>query len=406
MLTRMNAAVLPREFSDSFCNTGDAGARRVYLALGSAETRAPVAFGGRVLQHVRIIVMVPGGASERLRSERLIGPLPCLPAPQQRVAQAGDGNEVMPRPVRGEILRDDCGRFYERIGMRIRPIAELAASTDGKPLAVEKRARIVEREATNVHGATRMLFAPPGLWRVVAFGEFRPMLAPQIAHPQRLRDSHQVPCYLQVYQALADMPLQRLVEMALGAGAAQDLVQPWSDAAAARLQISLPPLHERREETPRTAGTIRAGSRFFRLHVASDPTADAASTEPIADHAPSRAPATKAATTPSSGRSENFAVSREEAVYDLQLAASREGWLRRLSMRVAPPAKRAELRKWQALIAGKSLQQQLWEVRPPLDGLRDPRVRRWIAEAIRLAGPDAQATLDEWEIYWRRKGMH
>src|SRR5919197_3254037 len=338
MLTRMNAAVLPHELSDSFSNAGDAAPRRVYLALGSAESRAPAAFGGRVLQHVRIIVMVPGGANERLRSERLIGPLPCLPAPRQRAEQAPDGSEVMPRPVRGEILRDDYGRFYERIGMRIRPIAELAASVEGRPLAVETRGRIIEGEATKPQSTTRMLFAPPGLWRVVAFGEFRAMLAPQIAHPERLRESHQVPCYLQVYEALADIPLQGFVQAALGPSATPDSVHPWSHAAAARLQISLPPAaHERREETSHAAGMARAGSRFFRLHVASDPTADEPATAHATERASSGAPETKAATRPLAQRSEDFAVkplaqrsedfavSREEAVYDVQLAASREG---------------------------------------------------------------------------------
>lgn len=362
MLNRMNAAAMPAvQVAGALAGLSEEAARRVYLAAMSPEHGAGLALGGRVLHRVRIIVMVPGGRAQPWRAERLIGPLPCLP---QAAAPARDVNS---RPLHGEILRDECGRFYERVGKRIRPIAELAASAEGQPLVIEGRVgrEPEEKSADVTQGAPRALFAPPGLWRVVPFGAFKPMLAPQLAHPERLRDSHQIPCHVQVYEASGDVP-------------APQSAQPWSDAAAARLQISLAAMPAR---------------RFFALQVASDPTAEAP--------APAQREAPRAAQRPW-----EFPVSREEAVYDLQHAAAREGPLRRLLMRLAPPVKRADLAKWQALIAGKTPAQQLWEVSPPRNGLRDPRVRQRIAEALRLAHTPPRSTLDEWEIHWRRRGLH
>jgi len=362
MLSRVNAAAMPAaHVAGALAGLSEEAARRVYLAAMSPEYGAELALGGRVLHRLRVIVIVPGGRTQPWRSERLIGPLPCLP---QNAAPARDIN---PRPVHGEILRDDCGRFYERVGKRIRPIAELAASADGRPLVIENRAQPEPqaKPAQDGQGKPRPLFAPPGLWRVVPFGEFKPMLAPQLARPERLRDSHQIPCHVQVYEASAEAPVP-------------SSLQPWSDAAAARLQISL------------AAAPVR---RFFALQVASDPTA-----EPAVGGQPE---APRAAQRPW-----EFPVSREEALYDMQLAAAREGPLRRMLVRLAPPVKRADLAKWHALIAGKSPAQQLWEVSPPRNGLRDPRVRQRIAEALRQAGTPPRSTLDEWEIYWRRRGLH
>jgi hypothetical protein len=367
MFNRMNAASLPAaHVASAFAGLGEEAARRVYLAAMSPDRGSGIALGGRVLHRLRIVVIVPGGRTEPWRAERLIGPLPCLPQ------SAAPERDINSRPVHGEILRDERGRFYERVGKRIRPIAELAASADGEPLVVEGR---VEREPEkdSVQGAPRPLFAPPGLWRVVPFGEFKPLLAPQLAHPERLRDSHQIPCYVQVCEASGDVPLPKSA-------------QPWSDAAAARLQISV---------------AAARGRRFFALQVASDPTAEApAPAQPDAPRAAYRE-APRSAPGPW-----EFPVSREEAVYDMQHAAAREGPLRRMLMRLAPPVKRADLTKWHALIAGKSPAQQLWEVSPPRNGLRDPRVRQRIAEALRLAHVPPRSTLDEWEIHWRRRGLH
>jgi hypothetical protein len=429
MLNRYNAALPAAQFTEELESLNQALVRRVYLAAVPPELGAPLALGGRMLRRLRVIVMVPGGGPRPHRGERLIGPLPFLESRQHLLERHAEVQEVVTRPVRGEILRDEAGRFYERIGRRIRPIAELAASPEGEPLVIEAGEIPEEERAEDLRGGgevpapaaqgrqgarppaqpqasagaappVRALFAPPGLWRVVAFGEFRPMLSPQLAHPQRLRDSHQIPCYLQLFEAGADVPGQQFLQAALGAHANPGLLQPWSEAWAARLQVSLPAPGAPLPEAPAPAGTVRAGTRFFRLQVAADPTA-----EPPRGRPPAPAQAAAAPGGCGAPRPWEFTVSREEATYDMQLATAREGWLRRWILKLLPPVSRGELRKWQALLAGKSPAQQLWEVTPPRNGLRDPRVRQWVAEALRLAG-DPPMTLDEWEIHWRRKGLH
>lgn len=436
MLTRYSAALSAADIADELSSMSEAMARRVYLAAVPPEIGAPLTLGGMMLHRLRVIVTVPGGGVRSPNPERLIGPLPFLAARQALLEQHADAPEVNPRPVRGEILRDESGRFYERVGRRIRPIAELAASPQGEPLVIEAKV-IREPDRRDIEPAeaeprdagdaprprakprprdqieapaepmppARMLFAPPGLWRVVAFGEFRDLLAPQLAHPERLRDTHKIPCYLQVIEAGADLPAAAFAQAALCPAANQALLQPWSAALGARLQISLPANGARRPGAQPAPDMVCAGARFLRLDVASDPTAESAAPE----RRPSDQPAGSAVTGPAAGlrtatRPWEFSVSQDEATYDMQLAASREGIVRRMMRRLFPLVGRADLRKWHVLIAGKSPQQQLWEVTPPRNGLRDRRVRRWVAEALRLAG-DPEMNLDRWEIYWRRKGL-
>jgi hypothetical protein len=435
MLTRYNTALSAADIADELSSMSEAMARRVYLAAVPPEIGAPLALGGMMLHRLRVIVTVPGGGVRSPNPERLIGPLPSLAARQALLEQHADALEVNPRPVRGEILRDESGRFYERVGRRIRPIAELAASSQGEPLVIEAKVirepdrRGIEpaeaepsdagsarpkvrprpREQTEAPAEgmppARVLFAPPGLWRVVTFGEFRDMLAPQLAHPERLRDTHKIPCYLQVIEAGVDLPVAEFVQAALGPAANQALLQPWSVALGARLQISLPADAVRQPGAQLAPGLVRAGTRFFRLDVASDPTAELSKPERRPSDEPARsAPASPAAARLHTARPWEFSVSQDEATYDMQLAASREGIVRRLTRCLFPLVGRADLRKWHVLIAGKSPSQQLWEVTPPRNGLRDPRVRRWVAEALRLAG-DPETNLDKWEIHWRRKGL-
>jgi hypothetical protein len=434
MLTRYNAALSAPDLADELSTLGEAMARRVYLAAVPPEIGAPLALGGMVLHRLRVIVTVPGGGVRSSNPERLIGPLPFLAARRALMEQHADAPEVNPRPVRGEILRDESGRFYERVGRRIRPIAELAASPQGEPLVIEAKvirepdprgtepAEAEPSDAGGVHPRAkprtreqmeapaegmppaRMLFAPPGLWRVVTLGEFRDMLAPQLAHPERLRDTHRIPCYLQVIEAGADLPAAEFAQAALGPSADQALLRPWSAALGARLQISLPADGARRPSDQPSHGTVRAGTRFFKLDVASDPTAELSKSEHRPTDEPAGSGASPASAGPRTARPWEFSVTQDEATYDMQLAASREGILRRLMRRLFPLVGRADLRKWHVLLAGKSPQQQLWEVTPPRIGLRDPRVRRWVAEALRLAG-DPEMNLDRWEIHWRRKGL-
>jgi len=101
-----------------------------------------------------------------------------------------------------------------------------------------------------------------------------------------------------------------------------------------------------------------------------------------------------------------FQISREEALYDMRAdAAARSApfaFIRDLTDRFG---NRRAWRKWQALLAGKSLDEQLWDVRPPRGLISGAAVRDWARQTLEQAGYDPRVMLAEWEIFWRRKGL-
>jgi len=105
-----------------------------------------------------------------------------------------------------------------------------------------------------------------------------------------------------------------------------------------------------------------------------------------------------------------FQISREEALYDMRAARFSRGgllaFIRSLTRWFGHrPAWREAGRKWQALLAGKSLDEQLWDVRPPRGMIARPAVRDWALQTLERAGYDPRVMLAEWEIFWRRKGL-
>ena len=101
-----------------------------------------------------------------------------------------------------------------------------------------------------------------------------------------------------------------------------------------------------------------------------------------------------------------FQISREEALYDMLADASSRSapfaFIRDLTDRLGH---RQAWRKWQALLAGKSLDEQLWAVRPPRGLISGAAVRDWARQTLEQAGYDPRVMLAEWEIFWRRKGL-
>jgi hypothetical protein len=94
--------------------------------------------------------------------------------------------------------------------------------------------------------------------------------------------------------------------------------------------------------------------------------------------------------------------SRDEVVYDMNVAATR-GALRRFIQRVFQGISSRDMTKWQALLSGKTVDQQLWSVKPPQGAFNDPRARRWVAQALQFGGYDVARMQVEWEIHWRRQ---
>jgi hypothetical protein len=64
------------------------------------------------------------------------------------------------------------------------------------------------------------------------------------------------------------------------------------------------------------------------------------------------------------------------------------------------------LKKWRAMLKGKSFDDQLWAVTPPRGFSYHPAVRRLAEEMLTQAGHDPERMLVEWEIFWRRKGWN
>ena len=105
------------------------------------------------------------------------------------------------------------------------------------------------------------------------------MLAPQLAHPERLRDAHRLPCHVQVYEAAAPQKFEVLAAAIFGSAALGPA--PATDASR-RDDLQLAPLLPAPPRIPRPGATrVGRGSARrapFRLQLASDPTAE--ETEP------------------------------------------------------------------------------------------------------------------------------
>lgn len=293
------------------------------------------------------------------------------------------------------------------------PIGVILVSWPSEPMP-EPLFDVVPDRALVETAAYRTLLPEPGVWRVVQWGEFKPMLAHQIAHADRLHDSHRLPCYAQVYEVTRPQRVESLARAVTGTPEQSAQLRPLTPDIAARLEL-VPLLPSRRppQRVPRPEpGVVMPYDRIVRLQVATDPTRGSAPTEQSGAPA-ERLPADTVRE--ARGRTEiperlikpwEFRLSREEAVYDMQAAVPRFPRLAGLRDTLATWfARRGELEKWQALLAGKSRDEQIWAVRPPRGGLSRRVVRDWAARTLELAGYDPRTMLPEWEIFWRRKGL-
>jgi hypothetical protein len=289
--------------------------------------------------------------------------------------------------------------------------------------------------------------------RVVRFGEFKNVLGPQLLHPERLRDTHRLSCRVQVYEVIRAQRLETLMSDIFDGG--NGALLPLSDALAARLALA-ELVQRRRPATPpnRESGLMFPGERVVRLGVIEDPTATLPTQEPetpqpteapsratprastpaaapivspgvpvarvvpaaVAAAAPVAAPAAAAVVVPAVRAALTaiperfvgtcpFALSRDQAVYDLNMDRARS-WGRTLVDRLRGAATSGrELRKWQGALRGKSLDDQLWAVPPPRGDVGSRKVDAWARRTLEAAGYESAAMLLEWEIFWRRKGL-
>src|SRR5262249_27645720 len=83
----------------------------------------------------------------------------------------------------------------------------------------------------------RRLFVEPGVSRVVTFGEFRPMLAPQCANADRLRDSHRVKALVRIYEATYKQPLAAFFNSIQKEDPCSAPLQPLTETDLQRLEL-------------------------------------------------------------------------------------------------------------------------------------------------------------------------
>lgn len=375
------------------------GTARILLVGIQREVSPPVVFGDQLLQRMGVVC---AGRDEREfepEGDTGVHVLPPLKRPERR------GETHPPRLVRGEILRCERGTFYEHCRGRIRPLHRLFAGPRGEILEMPPGAEPAPAETAESTGETtgpafRALFAGPGERRMVAWGGFKEALTPQIGHPERLRDSHQLPCDVQVYEVITPQSLDALATAALGDAAAASQLRPLTAEIAKQLGVPAPG----RKVPAARPGLLGRGERFFRLRLAGDPTL--AAERPAALALPDSAAAGGKAIPERYLKPWEFRLTREEAVYDINVVAAFQSSLANALRRLARwPGWRAELRKWQVLLSGKNFDEQLWGVRPPAGGVTHCAVREWAARTLALGGYEPRTMLLEWEIFWRRKGV-
>jgi len=425
---------------------------RMLLVAVPPEFMPPVSFGSALFHRLRVVLDQDDELGD-LSALDVVGELPQLPSAEAFAAPSANPLRHS-RRLQGELLCNESGRLYERIGHYVHPVHQLVAGPHGEVLDLEppsaRRSRVrlpvhdpsddeaidavvgtpdrssidsSDAAATGPRSRTalswRELFPASTRPRVVHFGEFKAMLGPQLLHPERLRDEHRLPCRVRVFESARVQRLDTLASEILRGASGQLL--PLTPALAAKLEIlELAPPRSALAKADREPGLIFPGERGVRLEVWNDPTASA----PPSSQAPTRiveessatASVVASAATAEEARSLKkaipdrflapwqFAVSRDEALYDLNMEVARSGLGSLIARWFGAAKSNREFRKWQVLLGGKSLDDQLWAVRPPLRGPLHRVVRDWARRTLEAAGYDPDAMLLEWEIFWRRKG--
>lgn len=364
--------------------------------------------------------------------------------PQVPTMGAGAQSQFHQRIVHGEVLVDEEGQLYEKVGRRIRPIHQLASGAHGEllelvptvhpnlrllgpsatPKIVEKQ-QTIETTAAEVKSQPtaasrfmplqtseqtarecgyRKLFADPGQWRVVGWGDFKEVLAKQLAHPERLKDTYRLPCYVQVIEIERSITIEQLAASVDSENTRAKGLYFLTNEIAAKLDLlsQLPP--QAVSGSQRTANTLLPHDRLFRLVTANDPTADVATAKTSAKTTSEKPPLKKQIPV-QFVKDREFSISREEALYDMNAGKSFGSRLHHFISKCRVFKRHEELQKWRVLISGKNLDEQLWSIRPPKFGLTDVNIREWARQSLATAGYDADTMLLEWEIFWRRKGL-
>lgn len=450
LATKRNLFDLTREFVPP-ASAGGFDINQVMMLAIERALAPPFVYSRNTFQPMRVIVVDRGWGN------RANGEMPrLLPRTLPEGAEfRNQAPQIYQRAVRGEILSDEKGRLYEKIGHEIHPIHQLASGPFGEVIdlvptlkarpshqeidaptnkvergtregeltsdtAGESEFAPLQKTTEQVKAVShRKLFADPGQWRVLWWGEFKEILARQLAHPERLRDTYRLPCYVQVIETEREVSITDLASIYQSDKDRDARLYLLTEEIAAKLDLILPLRPVPVSNARRAGNTLAVHERVFRLLAANDPTIDVATLKKTQQPLPTSVdtearPKTVEPTTaevvsktaiPSRFVNEwQFRLSREEAIYDLNAKPRLGTVVRRFLRSVRLLKTQNEITKWQTLLAGRSGDEQLWAVRPPAEMLSDPIICDWATTALELAGYNSQKMLREWQIFWRRKG--
>jgi hypothetical protein len=283
-------------------------------------------------------------------------------------------------------------------------------SDDHSPLTDQIAPHVVQstNQASNSLAATaRRLMPEPGIWKVVRYADFVDILSPQLQNPGRLQPGHQLACYVQVYELHAPCGLTALEDKATAELGKIGKIKLLSFDLCRQFSFNLPrqPLALTDTRGNNSTGLLPAGARFITLRAAVDPTTEQSQrTDARTELQQSHAKPQKLIVPTQTAKPWEICISRDEALYDL-IAATSASWFRKLFWRLSSRVASREIRKWQALLVGKSVEQQLWQVRPPKGALNCKRVRQWLTQTLQLGGFDVPRMSWEWELFWRQRGL-
>jgi len=258
-------------------------------------------------------------------------------------------------------------------GIARRPLADpaLLATDTGIPVP----------RPSSVPAVVARLTPFTGLDLLVELADAVELLTPQISAPERLQSSHRLPCKADVFATRRDAPWEAILAAVVADAERAAPVTPLTPALAGRL--GLEPF-------------LRAPQPVLCLTVIEDPT-------DIIEESASVSTPVVAAPVP-----DDAIVSRREARRAARRARTwRRSWLGRIGAWFQRRRVRRERRRWFARLANRPLYDQLWSVRPTRALLLDPACRRWIRDALALAGRDRdpKEMMQEWEIHWRQQGV-
>jgi hypothetical protein len=391
---------------------------------------------------------------KRFERQEPVAERPCDEAKQQRAPVAPPHRERAALREVGQIARDEAGNMYEVRGRHVRRLGELVRDEQGRvfelgeacetaeagsrkdnsPQAVSNEVapeNPIRKYASKIDPATssqktgrpqivreppyRKILEEPGILVTMIFGQIKSEIGPRLAHPEKLADGDAIDCYVQIYETRHTMSAASIAACELGDPSLQTQFRPLTSDRAKLLGV--PQLYRPSRQPFESEASNRPlypGQRVYHLRPVFDPTA-----APDLDSVTSskRVPALRTEIPEQYVSAAQFRYSREEVLYDMKgplgtltpEAGALARWLlfyppRLMNVVATALVGLGRMKKWRAMLQGKTPEEQLWAVTPPRGFSHRPAARRWAEMMLVNEGYDPRILIIEWEIFWRRKG--